>query len=852
MKPKRKSGKSFSKASAKVSNKAPERTNPFEVKVNKQRHDVLGRKSKNDRGLPGVSRSKAIKKRNETLLQEYVLRNKSSAFVDKRIGEFDSEMNPDDKMAARLAQERKISQKKSVFSLNEEEELTHLGKSINDMERHDDPRSDDEDLYDKLGRDFADKTNFGGFLTKADPSSDSAKSRKEAIDQLIAESKKLKYERQVQKDENFELTERLDNDWKQFQGLLASSRLKKKPTEAGKESTDDYDVLVKQLRFAPRAGTATERVKTADEVAKEERKQLEKLEEERKQRAKGIAERDSKKQRYFMSADDLDDGFYKQEPVTEDAEMSGDEKEEEDAEEEGPAGNDEAEDKSASEGDDESGAESVEEIEQDVSKKEQAARQEDKSDDDDGYSDLESDDDGSLQEETPPAANGKAKEAPKTSAVTKTCKKLQSEAASEKEGGKPVSKAVPEKKESRPTCIVTIPESEEEFSKLMADKTADEKARFVGDMIKASQCGEKKLKKLEMLFVFLLQHLNDIADEDLELVDKLCPHIYALVQISPTTCGRFLLDVISEKEEDLQKATERRARFGVSFPSFSTLVFLKIVGQCYSASDFSHIVATPAMLSASHMLTCCGLNGAADFLRGLFVTNVFLEYIAYSRRFSPEVFGFLERLLSHRELKLKKRADASKFPLEKLKLRLLGEEDVEMTDQLRVEIIYAGVKLVEKCAELSEGLPSFRELVDPLLKTLRKLEVSAYPPTVQSEVEKVIARLDRKVERKPLRPEKRPPPMKQLLEPRFSMKFDGRKHFEGGQKKAELKRLTYKHKKEMKGAMREVRRDNQFLARHILKDRIERDAERKEKVKQIYRELASQEGEYKALKRKKK
>ncbi|KAM7291586.1 putative nop14 [Ixodes scapularis] len=851
MKPKRKSGKSFSKASAKVNGKAPERTNPFEVKVNKQRHDVLGRKSKNDRGLPGVSRSKAIKKRNETLLQEYVLRNKSSAFVDKRIGEFDSEMNPDDKMAARLAQERKISQKKSVFSLNEEEELTHLGKSINDMERHDDPRSDDEDLYDKLGRDFADKTNFGGFLTKADPSSDSAKSRKEAIDQLIAESKKLKYERQVQKDENFELTERLDNDWKQFQGLLASSRLKKKPTEAEKESTDDYDVLVKQLRFAPRAGTATERVKTADEVAKEERKQLEKLELERKLRAKGIAERDSKKQWYFMSADDLDYNFYKQEPVTEDADMSGDE--EEDAEEEGSGGDDEAEDKSASEGDDESGAESVEEIEQDVSGKEQAARQEDKSDDDDddGYSDLESDDDGSLQKETPPVAKGKAKEAPKTS-VIKTCKKLQSKAASEKEGGKPVSKAVPEKKESRPTCIVTIPESEEEFSKLMADNTADEKARFVGDMIKANQGGEKKLKKLEMLFVFLLQHLNDVADEDLELVDKLCPHIYALVQISPTTCGRFLLDVISEKEEDLQKATERRARFGISFPSFSTLVFLKIVGQCYSASDFSHIVATPAMLSASHMLTCCGLNGAADFLRGLFVTNVFLEYIAYSRRFSPEVFVFLERLLSHRELKLKKRADASGLLHEKLKLRLLGEEDVEMTDQLRVEIIYAGVKLVEKCAELSEGLPSFRELVDPLLKTLRKLEVSAYPPTVQSEVEKVISRLDRKVERKPLRPEKRPPPMKQLLEPRFSMKFDGRKHFEGGQKKAELKRLTYKHKKEMKGAMREVRRDNQFLARHILKDRIERDAERKEKVKQIYRELASQEGEYKALKRKKK
>ncbi|CAN8005890.1 unnamed protein product [Ixodes hexagonus] len=844
MKPKRKNSKSFSKPSAKVSNKAPNPINPFEIKVNKQRHDVLGRRSKNDRGLPGVSRNKAIKKRNETLLQEYVLRNKSSAFVDKRIGEFDSEMNPDDKMAARLAQERKISQKKSVFSLNEEEELTHLGKSINDMERHDDPRSDDEDLYDKLGRDFADKTNFGGFLTKADPSSDSAKSRKEAIDQLIAESKKLKYERQVEKDENFELTERLDNDWKQFQGLLASSRLKKKPEDVEKESTDDYDVLVKQLRFAPRAGTATERVKTEDEVSKEERKRLEKLEEERKQRAKGVAEMDSKKKRYCMSADDLDDGFYRHEPVTEDADMSDDEddeKEEEAVEGEGSGDDDdEAEDEAASEDDAEESTEEVEQI--DESGKKQTDTD---GDDDDDYSDLVSDDGGSLQEETEPpakAGKGKAKESTKTTpAVTKRRENSQSKVTAEIK-----------EKEGRPTCIVAIPESELEFSELMADKTADEKARFIGDMIKASQGGEKKRKKLETLFVFLLQHLNDIADEDLELVDKLCPHVYTLIQLSPTTCGHFLLDVISEKEEELQKATERRSRFGVSFPSFSTLVFLKLVGQCYSASDFSHVVATPAMLSASHMLTCCGLNGAADFLRGLFVSNVFLEYIAYSKRFSPEVFGFLERLLSHRDLKLKKRDASSGFQHEKLKLQLLGEEDVKMTDQLRVEIIYAGVKLVEKCAELSEGLPSFRELVDPLLKALRKLEMSVYPQNVQSEVEKVISRLERKVERQPLRPDKRPPPMKQLLEPRFSMKFDGRKHFEGGQKKAELKRLTYKHKKEMKGAMREVRRDNQFLARHILKDRMEKDAERKEKVQQIYRELASQEGEYKALKRKKK
>lgn len=42
---------------------APQKVlNPFEVHVNRQKFQVLGRKLKNDRGLPGVARAKALKK----------------------------------------------------------------------------------------------------------------------------------------------------------------------------------------------------------------------------------------------------------------------------------------------------------------------------------------------------------------------------------------------------------------------------------------------------------------------------------------------------------------------------------------------------------------------------------------------------------------------------------------------------------------------------------------------------------------------------------------------------------------------------------------------------------------------
>ena len=44
----------------------------------------------------------------------------------------------------------------------------------------------------------------------------------------------------------------------------------------------------------------------------------------------------------------------------------------------------------------------------------------------------------------------------------------------------------------------------------------------------------------------------------------------------------------------------------------------------------------------------------------------------------------------------------------------------------------------------------------------------------------------------------------------------------GNRDQQSQQRLQYKHKKEMKGAVREIRKDNQFLARQQLQERIER------------------------------
>jgi len=91
----------------------------------------------------------------------------------------------------------------------------------------------------------------------------------------------------------------------------------------------------------------------------------------------------------------------------------------------------------------------------------------------------------------------------------------------------------------------------------------------------------------------------------------------------------------------------------------------------------------------------------------------------------------------------------------------------------------------------------------------------------------------------------------------------------------ERDKLQHKIKREMKGAIREIRKDNAFLGRQKIKEQIERyfyaetiflfsfcltrfilyfyrDTERKRKVKELLGSLATQEGEVRKMKKSKK
>lgn len=55
-----------------------------------------------------------VLQRKETLLKEYKHKNKANKLIDRRFGEYDTKMAPEDKILQRFAMERQVSDTTSV------------------------------------------------------------------------------------------------------------------------------------------------------------------------------------------------------------------------------------------------------------------------------------------------------------------------------------------------------------------------------------------------------------------------------------------------------------------------------------------------------------------------------------------------------------------------------------------------------------------------------------------------------------------------------------------------------------------------------------------------------------------
>lgn len=528
--------------------------NPFEVHINRDKQKVLGRKSKNDRGLPGISRAKAINRRKQSLLQEYKLKNKDNVFLDKRIGEKNSAMSAEDKAMARFTKERiKAHKKKNIFNLNDDEVLTHRGQTLEEIEKFDDPKSDEEfsdndSVSGRLDKNFVEEAHFGGGVLSK---SEGTLSRKDLIDQLIAESKKRKAEKQKIREQTLDLTEKLDSEWRDLLPVMSASKKSNEETEETAK-VDDYDIAVRQLKFEAR-GNPCDKLKSEEEIIQEEKEKLEALEADRLARMKGFVSDVSNRYKH-KSADDLDDGFT-MEAIVEDEdddnsitndvnnehdssidnnEIDNDEVDDDDNNDDGNDNdndiNDAEEEKTKSKSSKQEGKEAIEAVKmgQDDSEVEDS----DDGESEDNFSDLKeselsSEDEHRIVEKhvtfvDNPITDKKSNQSDQT--CTKSILKKNDNAVHEQNASDKINKQeirkdllkrkeIMEKARKELPYTYSAPESFEELEKLLENYNADYQSVIVDRIIKCNHwtIDGKNKEKMSNLFVYLIQHINNCA-----------------------------------------------------------------------------------------------------------------------------------------------------------------------------------------------------------------------------------------------------------------------------------------------------------------------------------------------------
>ena len=165
-----------------------------------------------------------------------------SVFRDKRLGEKNLNLDKEQKYLMRYQKERDfLSRRKQRFELDDTMELTHKGVRLQDMqddyvEDYDLDMSDDESKPKKLPRmddDLVLSQHFGDGYTKT---------KKDAYDELILKSKQNKLIRQKEKEDNLEITRKLDEELPDL-----TQRLKFKNKEKNL-NFDDYDNLISEIR----------------------------------------------------------------------------------------------------------------------------------------------------------------------------------------------------------------------------------------------------------------------------------------------------------------------------------------------------------------------------------------------------------------------------------------------------------------------------------------------------------------------------------------------------------------------------------------------------------------------------
>ncbi|KAG8936172.1 nucleolar complex protein 14 [Tulasnella sp. 418] len=818
-----------------------QKLNPFDVKVTKVKNEVKGQKLKGVIGRPGMSKQAGIEQRRKTLLVEYDKRSRAGGLIDRRFGENDPNMTPEEKMLERFTKERQRASKVN-FNLEDDEDLTHYGQSLSAMDDFDGAGlALDEDEDDNSGM----SKHFSSSRT---------------------------YERQLQKVQDDSTRHQLDQEFHDIQRLLfqtppdpsatgsnslplgkprhhAAGEDRPAPEMELEQKDDDYDQFVRELVFEKRA-KPTDRLKTEEETALEEKEKLEKAERARIRRMNGEDVTDSeeegsnrRKRRHNAQADDLDDDFMEDDGDDAfalgaglGAHIDADGTVEDQVDHHDPTNHSA---QPASDDDDED--------DEETDDSEDALEEELTDEDNEG---VETGDDGSFDDLVSSRKTGSASKSTRT----------------------PV-KELP--------FTFECPETHEEFLDIL-DGVDDSDVPTVIHRIRTihhPSLAEGNKAKLAVFTTILIDHLAYITappNPSFSLLSLISPHIFSLCKSYPVEAAQAFISKLSLMQKNLVRGISHAAQVNgaKTYPGTAELSILRMIGAIWSTSDLSHPVVAPAMLLMGQYLAQCRIRGLQDLASGLFLCTIFLQYQALSKRVVPEGLNFLYTAILHlgshsftpetlpgtfpdRDLfdegltSMRLMKSASRFIPEQPQLSSLLNNSTG-SEQNKVDLLGLAFQLLGRFAQLYKSSEGFIEMFTPGVEILEGTLRKGFSPALQKTHGDLKDSLTKMIKfaaasRQPLFLQAHKPIAIATYVPKFEVNYSDRKHHDPDRERNASAKLKALYKKEKKSAMKELRKDNRFLAMERTKRQEEKDRDYHARMARVAGEIQSERHEQKVL-----
>jgi nucleolar protein 14 len=334
--------------------------------------------------------------------------------------------------------------------------------------------------------------------------------------------------------------------------------------------------------------------------------------------------------------------------------------------------------------------------------------------------------------------------------------------------------------------------------------------------------------KLAQFAVVLVEHLCYMGEckpaWPLSIVEAVIRHIHSLSRT-------FSTEIASAFRTQLLHMREAHILTG------GHMMILGAIGTIYPTSDLWHQVVTPAALIIGRWLERMTPEQPKDFKAGAYLGALCIQYQTFSKRYVPELVSFTIKALTSRKCP----ASVKMAHLQ----NVTAMSELWSTKSAFVEII--NPRLPSRKPEGSrrgqspahEQAPSVLSAVQQLCKDSDRLLAKASQQTLQRI--KIMLAQSRSA-RRPLALHNWPPlPIKMAI-PKFEEHYNPDRHYDPDRERHESNKLRAEYKNEKKRAMRELRKDANFIARESLREKKERDRAYEEKQRRLIAEINAEEG----------